>query len=111
MANPSCDSVRDLLSELVRARQSLRREEADRSALEANRKAIAYWQRRLSELAGAEREPLPTPEPRDPAEPLPASASAGAWAVACGQPQPAIPPPGGDPGRNRFSPDSDSPRN
>jgi hypothetical protein len=48
--------VRTILDRLVDERQRLRFGGAERSALEANRRAIVYWQRRLGgELAAAAR--------------------------------------------------------
>jgi len=43
------DEIRRVLASLVRERQGLRRDNADRAALEANRLAIVYWQHALAE--------------------------------------------------------------
>jgi hypothetical protein len=46
--------VREILARLVSERQGLRREAADRPALEANRRAIVYWQAQLTRSLIAE---------------------------------------------------------
>jgi hypothetical protein len=42
------DAIRGVLDSLVRERQELRRRGVDRNLLEANRRAIVYWQQELS---------------------------------------------------------------
>jgi hypothetical protein len=44
-----------IIGRLVRERQELRRSGAERATLEANRLAIAYWQRRLASAQIAEQ--------------------------------------------------------
>jgi hypothetical protein len=49
--------VQHILGSLVRERQELRRNEADKDTLEANRLAIVYWHQRLSHALIAEQPP------------------------------------------------------
>lgn len=53
-------SIHAVLNSLVLERQELRRAGADEEALEANRIAIVYWQRRLASQIG-----LHAKQPRD----------------------------------------------
>jgi hypothetical protein len=55
LAGASADLVQEILRNLVRQRQDLRRGGADRASLEANRLAIVYWQQRLYPVCAAER--------------------------------------------------------
>jgi hypothetical protein len=47
--------VREILTRLATEREGLRRDSADRAALEANRLSIVYWQSRLSRSLQNER--------------------------------------------------------
>lgn len=47
-------AARRIIDYLVRERQSLRLTGADRSALDANRQALAYWHRELGRAASAD---------------------------------------------------------
>jgi len=44
----SPERAREIVASLISGREALRRNRADRAALEANRLAIVYWQSRLS---------------------------------------------------------------
>jgi hypothetical protein len=48
-------SVEQIIRRLVEQRQELRRANADKTVLEANRLAIVYWQQRFSTALLAER--------------------------------------------------------
>ncbi len=52
---PDTSTVRGILDRLIIERQNLRRSEADRATLEANRLAIVYWQEMLSRALLNER--------------------------------------------------------
>lgn len=47
--------IRAIIDTLVQERQSLRAGGADRSTLDANRRALAYWQLALTQAAARER--------------------------------------------------------
>jgi hypothetical protein len=47
------ERARKILNALILERRDLRSSGADQATLEANRLALAYWQRQLSRLSGA----------------------------------------------------------
>jgi len=49
--------AQEIVGQLVRQRQELRRSGASKAMLEANRLAIVYWQQRLARAFVAERRP------------------------------------------------------
>ena len=52
---PSAETIHQILRSAVSERQRLRQAGAERAALEANRKAIVYWQARLAQALARER--------------------------------------------------------
>jgi hypothetical protein len=55
-ASGRLDAIHQVIRSAVDERERLRRDGADTAALEANRRAIAYWQARLSQaLSDARR--------------------------------------------------------
>ena len=60
------DRIREILTGLIRQRQSLRsRDEAERGLLEANRRSIVYWQGELAQALVDERAHVPDEETLD----------------------------------------------
>ena len=47
--------IRTIIDQLVHERQTLRAAGADRATLDANRRALAYWQLALTQAAARER--------------------------------------------------------
>jgi hypothetical protein len=52
--NPSVAQIESILADLILERQRLRRDNADKPLLEANRLAIVYWQQELTRVLGDE---------------------------------------------------------
>jgi hypothetical protein len=52
---PSSETIQGIIRSVVSERQRLRHDGAGRAALEANRRAIVYWQARLAEALARER--------------------------------------------------------
>ena len=54
-SGPPIAQIESIISDLIRERQRLRRENRDASLLEANRLAIVYWQQELGRALGERR--------------------------------------------------------
>lgn len=52
----SPEHPRAILSQLIRQRRSMRQDALDQGLREANRLAIVYWQRQLSQALGADEQ-------------------------------------------------------